>query len=887
MLSLRLPSPHRSRNTKTVATILLAALLLPQCGRELSREDLARERRERSKAQLTPATGFYVGGIESTPNSFTPAKLIVRTKMAPNATDDAQPRLEALLQIGFFGGVVLSTDNVSYEWSTRHLQASFAKGSGAAVELRAEVSKKGLNDVRLIGPNSGPHPLALTKTKESANGDFGAAATSLEQPVGFSLTTNRTNDALATVLGKNGTAHLWIRRLPQDLPAPQSSDLAILPNLEASMVFSGLGKTSQVSQSATYDPLTGKLEIAFPPATKLVFDRIAVDAGQVTGLPQLPLTAPQSAISGFLTKDSRLYGNIIAINTAGSPLAEPSTTSGENNGQLPPRFFVGAYSPSQNAKLLPVVASLEYLGSTTTNSPDKPFSNFPKMRLKLASCVAGQNFTQTSFELDALDHLAQVATFKPQTNGAAQLELDYGTEWRSLAGRFLSKTSTGGDLSTSDGKMVLRAVESIAGSGCAQVDASLRNESEMRNLANAAGLNLDSLTSSSSNNTPSNPTAGEPYKGFATRGSSKIPISVAFVPRRNPSGGSEDPALQVLLRIGYFGGVSIASEPAFFDWGTGKIVAIFKKSGGANLEFRTTLKDNLLDDATLTGPNLGTLPLRLETASPSPFSEAQEFKLQTTLRPTEGEGAGRAIPGIISVKRLSDDQPSPANMDIPLIPSLEVSLRLDGTAQTPQASRRVIYDPLTGQLDVQFTDSTRMTIRNVTGATAADGSSSMRGEVALASRVVANLDVQLGGSDAELGKLPPSIYVGTYKGSNDGSTFRTVAYFDYLNAAGTNSPEFVFLSFPKLRFNINICSGSDVIAAKTLDLVGYDFLAQIAQLRSIAPNDATQLELHFAEDFSNVSGIFQVSDGGSGSRPGIPQLKLTAAPDSTSHGCEQ
>ncbi len=875
------------------ASLPMAFLVLAvsSCGRELSRDDLNRERRDRATSELAPATGFFRGAVDTGTQNFTPAELIVRTKLQPSASNDTQPHLEAVMRLGFFGGVTLSTDNVSYEWTTHRLQATFTKSAGAAVELHAVVDSNGLKDVQLVGPNSGTHNFKIQYASRTAPANLDTNQTSFEKPLGFALSSRVDGGVLSGVLKKDGSSTLWIRRLPQDSQAPQSSDLAILPHLEASVVFPGLAKSPEQSSDVVYDPLTGKLEASFAPNTKLVFEHLAVEEAGIPDLtsPSTSLLAPTKVLTGFLSKNSRQYA-VVNVQWVGGDLAGTGSANGSDD--LPPQSFLGLYSPAKNAALLPVVATLEYLGGETNNSGDKPFSNFPKMRLKISACAANKSFVQTSLDLDSLDHLSQQATFKPQDANGSQLRLEYGERWHSIAGRFLSNTSSHGDFSDTDGKLLLSSVPQLQAKGCDQAQQAVQTNEAIRALATASGLDLSSPRASSTS--PDQPASdvswqNSVYKGIATRASSSIPISVAFSPRRNPSGSSEDPALQVLLRIGYFGGVKLASEPAYFDWASGKIVAIFKKSGGGNLEFRTTLKDRTLDDATLSGPNLGTLPLSLDATVADPFSDAKEYKMTTRIAPREGRGQGWVLDGALSVKRLPDDLPSPANIDLPFVPALEVALRLNGSAQTPEAAQKVIYDPITGQMDVQFTDSTRMTLHNLTGASgdrSSRGDAVMHGELALASRVVADITASFVAGNVDLANLPPTVYVGTFKGSPTGSSFRAVAYFDYLNTAGNNTPEFVFLAFPKLRLNLSLCDGHDAFAKKTLDLVGFDHLGLVAQLRSIASNDTTQLEMTFSNDFSSAQGTFLTSDAGNGGRPSAPQLKLTARSSSSSRGCE-
>ena len=359
------------------------------------------------------------------------------------------------------------------------------------------------------------------------------------------------------------------------------------------------------------------------------------------------------------------------------------------------------------------------------------------------------------------------------------------------------------------------------------------------------------------------------YAGYVLDSKTEItPLSIEVHVTKNPNGNVETPILSVGLRIGLFGGVTVASTSAFFDWGANELVATFARHGASSghgtlpggapggFELKGTLKDGKISQATLIGPHLGKRDLVLEKDGASRFDTETKWNYEVVWDTSEGKPN---LKGLLKVKNKSTTQEAPATSDLPYLPSLEASLVFEPFASTPENATTVLYDPTNATLDLQFTDFSWVRTTGVSLALDSNAQIAPQGRLNLGGVSLRNLLLKPIANPPQLAMLPPVYYLGTFQGSPSSIAYKAVAYLNYLGTAGVNKLDVPFPSFPVMRMELDICNSDEVFDQKVLRLDVLDHLNHRAVFHRLSTQQ-DPLEVYFKEDWSSLHGTFLQAD---------------------------
>lgn len=427
------------------------------CARETSAEDRQREQSDRQFNRLDKAAGFYLGYVVVSDEQIVPLELDLSTVRNPVAGED-DPGLTATLRIGLFGGVRISSRAVSFDYGSGRISIGFDRGNGAgtvspgsnavsggrvtagsALELRGTLRDGVIDSAEIDGPNTGKIPVELSKTGPYLFSD---------QP-----------DYSYRVSFGTTSAQLDIKRLVSPRAAPGTSDLPVLPPLEASIRFSGSAIVPQTASDVVYDPLTGLLELQLRPDARVRVDRVFLTSTVTrTGLHGW---MPPSKYEGQVIQGAAVVGDAsFSDNFPGVGLTNPDPLQ-----QMPPRYFLGTYRGNQSPVEFPAIASLEYLNTQGTNSAEYPFPSFPKFRFKVLVCSGNRPLKEGTYDMSAMNHLDSAARFMDTRNSVISvLDLRYTNNWNELVGRFTSSSS--GAIDTRDPQLRVSAVSGIGNVDC-------------------------------------------------------------------------------------------------------------------------------------------------------------------------------------------------------------------------------------------------------------------------------------------------------------------------------------------------------------------------------------------------------------------------------------
>ena len=133
-----------------------------------------------------------------------------------------------------------------------------------------------------------------------------------------------------------------------------------------------------------------------------------------------------------------------------------------------------------------------------------------------------------------------------------------------------------------------------------------------------------------------------------------------------------------------------------------------------------------------------------------------------------------------------------------------------------------------------------------------------------------------------LSKLPPSTFLGTYQGSPQSIAYKAVAYLNFLGGSDSNNPDLPFLTFPKMRIEVDVCNGDEVMNQAVLKLSVLDYLGRKAVFHRLG-TEHDPLEIVFAHDWSKVEGTFLQTDAHEGGRK--PKVVLRPNAEVLDKGC--
>jgi hypothetical protein len=841
------------------------------CAREQSAEDRDREERDRVIERLKHAEGNFAGTVETADQGTIPFALTVNVNRNPEQKGD-EPGLTAHVRLGLLGGVDLTTDAVTFDYGSGQLTASFSGGDGAkenakTLELQAAVDDPGLKDARLIASSG-----KIFQVTAAASPTLNLAEPSVELIYGIRISPESGGDPVDAVLS--------LTRRTGDSAAPSSSDMPRMPQIEGSLRFPGAARVAHVASTILYDALTDTLDIYFPGGNgmRLGFTGLST---KTTGLPLTFVSEPK--LSGIAELGSRTMGTV-KLSPNQSKLIEKTRKT-----PLPSTNYTGTYKGSSGSSW-PVVANAVYLGTEGTSGSEIPFNRFPKIRFVVSLCVSGQALQTKKLILTSVDYLTSEATFTPEAQPDVRYYATYGDSWSKVDTKIIDDRSGDGAGANTASLHLEAAGETSRLLTCADTRSAPET---LARLLKVSPINKEfSLRDDHSDDPIDAPFLT--YEGYLTRGSgSPVPIGISVFPRQNPGGGADEPSLQVTARVGFFGGANLASEPAVFNWGSGRISASFTRPNGAPLELRGILEPDTLRDAVMIGPNLGQSSLVVRSGIEPYASMDLEGVFNTAIAKGEGPvDVEHALQSVLTLRGRSEGATAPANIDLPVLPSIDASLRVDGLGQTPQVGSKVLYDVLRGTIEIYFSDSSVLQFTNVflqpTGSATRPYQmfTSLTGRLILGGQPVAAVsaeDVTRGGRWV-IQDLPYTIYIGTYQGGGSTQKLKALARVDYPGNAGSNTAEYPFQKFPNLQTTVTLCLGSNAFSRRDLELEAVDYLERRLVFKNRGTGARNALEVAFEPRWLKLTGEFRDTDGSSGDTQGS-RLDLTALPNASNIDC--
>lgn len=414
--------------------VFLTMFFVAACAKETSKEERKREETERQYRRMQKAEGHYAGFVAIDGTRLVPLSLDLTTNRNPKDGGD-NPTLSASVRIGMFGGIVVSSNAVSFDWGNGRFSVSLAKQklapdiSGTApLEIRGVLVENAVSDGVIEGPISGSHAVSLAKDGPNL----------FTEQDHYNYQTQVSDVALAGDMVAN--SQLSLKRLTTPHLSPSTSDLPSLPAFDASIRFANLGVVPQVATDVLYDPILGFVELQFGANTVLRVDNLYLNRDVLSM--SLADWKPDQVYAGNIVHGAAVYGHI----KIGSDFPSLGLTDAVTVPELPPKYFVGTYKgPAQNARTLTAIASLDYQNTRGTNSAEFPFSYFPNFKLKVMLCDGPRRFSLESYDLSAMDQIRSMARFQNLAGGFLNgiLDVRFTPGWKSLEGKLKKEGSTG------------------------------------------------------------------------------------------------------------------------------------------------------------------------------------------------------------------------------------------------------------------------------------------------------------------------------------------------------------------------------------------------------------------------------------------------------------
>lgn len=369
------------------------------------------------------------------------------------------------------------------------------------------------------------------------------------------------------------------------------------------------------------------------------------------------------------------------------------------------------------------------------------------------------------------------------------------------------------------------------------------------------------------------------YSGVLLRpNNQKVPVSLDITIQNNPTKGVDDPALLGSLRIGLFGGVQIASTSSSFIWNNGKFSFTFSRTvgtAGKAMEIRGVATDHGIEQVVLDTPRQGLFPLDIQKDGPSLFSSDSVMRFAWTTPGAENAGGSKPPQDAqLTINLKNESMAAPANLDLPFLPGLNATMEFTPLGQSPQSATSVIYDPIGGTLELYFSKVSHLWFEGLALnppdakrtsfiPNKIDGIA-LIGSVQKASISASRLPSK---QSLEIDSLPWLMYRGSYKAS--GPELRAEVTINYQGVEGTNTMQFPFPAFPKLRMEMLLCNGEETHDRKILNLIGVDNLNSRLFWQLDGSSNPNDLEMTFTPGWQQLEGDFLKGSGIGTPRPHV------------------
>ena len=385
------------------ALLLSVGLLLMGCAKELSKEQLERENRDRMVERVSGAKGFFSGGIEQG-DRLVPMELDVGVRTVAGSADPAIPAVT--MKVGLFGGVRVSSITAIYDKGRNELIARFGRAAGGKVtlELKGTLSEKGFEGT-LEGNASGSQRVKLKRLAAS--------------------TSNLKDNLIAYQAVYRGRDGKQFPHLPSQMTlrldlasaaAPESFDLDQMPSLAMAFRFVGLPRVSTQAKRVTYDPLVSQMDVMLSDRVLIRFGRLAFEGERV------PADLMPDRFEGVIYQDAVEVGTLEVTRRVGSFLQD----------WVMPTSFTGCFSMAPGSGLIyPVSARVTDLNLELGDPAGRSnilFPSAPALNLELSVLMAdGTSYGRMFFKLVESDPLFSELRFRQEKGvSLANLRLTIG-----------------------------------------------------------------------------------------------------------------------------------------------------------------------------------------------------------------------------------------------------------------------------------------------------------------------------------------------------------------------------------------------------------------------------------------------------------------------------
>jgi hypothetical protein len=359
--------------------------------------------------------------------------------------------------------------------------------------------------------------------------------------------------------------------------------------------------------------------------------------------------------------------------------------------------------------------------------------------------------------------------------------------------------------------------------------------------------------------------AGGSFEGYVELPDNQVvPAWLTIGSHVNPVSGTPTPKLEVSLRVGFFGGVTIAAEESHFDNGNCRITATFRRLNGSPLEFRGKISDGKVLEGLLDGPNSSARTLRMVRQDHPTLPTEQEWTMQVSSQTSLGNRQS-VTRGALQLKRAPVETSAPAHSDLPLLPPLEGTVRWEGSAATPHQMLSVKYDPLQGAMDLVVREGSRIHIaaiglpkENADALSLSKPSFSFGGYIFNGSNVVATLSLTtrpgMDLTSLSLRNSPPGLWTGRYT-SFSGQIYRAKAIIAESTQEGINKTDIVFAKFTRFTVKLSLCNGDSENPVVDLTASSFNQLSRVARFEMPqAFGLGTPWEVWFDDTWTTLEG---------------------------------
>jgi len=329
--------------------------------------------------------GTYNGYILRADKTVVPVSLMLQVKL--NSTSGTS-QLQANLRLGLFGGVTVGSTQVTYDFTDGLLTVDFPTNQGSYVEITGYIQGDQLVNGVISGTTSGQQNLALSKK----NPNYYSNASTAIFNVAFSSNTG---------------GELTLVPQIEAVASGQTSDLPLIPSLDASFRASGLSFSPVSADKTYYDPLTARMDLVYTAnGGRIHFENVALKSED---------NPTPAKFTGYAIQGAAPIANLVATYKSSTIRAQGYT------GNV--QYFAGKFlAPAGQS--YPTEARLEYNGSDGTNPTSVILPKFPMMTLKVFICRQdGGEFGGFDFQtisIDAISGLALFQTTDKKTNFQAQ-----------------------------------------------------------------------------------------------------------------------------------------------------------------------------------------------------------------------------------------------------------------------------------------------------------------------------------------------------------------------------------------------------------------------------------------------------------------------------------